>query len=234
MWAAVPTLATGGKREAVMVRDFSEVPRDAERVDLHPAGGGRMTAAVATALAIVCVVARGDRVRARSRARRARSAEAAGPAPPTPPSRPRSGPASCGPSGGPRSSSPTSSAPRRSRRTGRSGSCTATAARDGDIAYGYLIYPHKPIVSFDAATGELLNEHCVSFPDRCEPEGGQRLPDADDVLAKWMALRADERGLINEANMHLPGRQLDPDHVRRDLARLSEWTSRSSQLSMEQ
>ena len=67
-----------------------------------------------------------------------------------------------------------------------------------------------------------------------EPEGGQRLPDADDVLAKWMALRADERGLINEANMHLPGRQLDPDHVRRDLARLSEWTSRSSQLSMEQ
>ena len=105
---------------------------------------------------------------------------------------------------------------------------------DGDIAYGYLIYPHKPIVSFDAATGELLNEHCVSFPDRSEPEGGQRLPDADDVLAKWMALRADERGLINEANMHLPGRQLDPDHVRRDLARLSEWTSRSSQLSMEQ
>ena len=47
------------------------------------------------------------------------------------------------------------------------------------------------------------------------------------MLAKWLALRADERGLINEANMHLPGRQLDPDHVRRDIARLSEWTSRS-------
>ncbi len=106
--------------------------------------------------------------------------------------------------------------------------------RDGEIAYGYLIYPHKPIVSFDAVTGELLNEHCVEFPDRSEPEGGRRLPDADDALAKWMALRADERGLINEANMHLPGRQLDPDHVRRDIARLSEWASRSSQLSMEQ
>ncbi len=102
------------------------------------------------------------------------------------------------------------------------------STRDGEIAYGYLIYPHKPIVSFDASTGELLNEHCVAFPDRSEPDGGQRLPDADDVLAKWMALRADERGLINEANMHLPGRQLDPDHVRRDLARLSEWTSRTS------
>jgi hypothetical protein len=95
-------------------------------------------------------------------------------------------------------------------------------------AYGYLIYPHKPIVSFDAATGELLNEHCVSFPDREEPIAGGRLPDADDALAKWLALRADEHALINEANMHLPGRQLDPDHVRRDIARLSEWTSRAT------
>jgi len=95
-------------------------------------------------------------------------------------------------------------------------------------AYGYLIYPHKPIVSFDAATGELLNEHCVSFPDRSEPDGATRLPDADDALAKWLGLQADERGLINEANMHLPGRQLDPDHVRRDIARLSEWTARST------
>jgi hypothetical protein len=94
-------------------------------------------------------------------------------------------------------------------------------------AYGYLIYPHKPIVSFDATTGELLNEHCVSFPDRDEPAAGERLPAADDVLAKWLALRADEHALVNEANMHLPGRQLDPDHVRRDIARLSEWTGGS-------
>lgn len=98
---------------------------------------------------------------------------------------------------------------------------------DGVPVYGYLIYPHKPIVSFDVATGELLNEHCVAFPDLSEPEHGQRLPDADDVLAKWMALRGDERGLIRAANMNLPGRQLDPGHVRRDLVRLSEWTGRS-------
>ena len=102
------------------------------------------------------------------------------------------------------------------------------ADEDGIPAYGYLIYPHKPIVSFDATTGELLNEHCVAFPDRSEPEQGQRLPNADDVLAKWMALRGDERGLIRAANMNLPGRQLDPDHVRRDLARLSEWTGRAA------
>jgi hypothetical protein len=38
-----------------------------------------------------------------------------------------------------------------------------------------------------------------------------------------MALTADERRLIDEANMHLPGRQIDPQQIRRDLARLSRW-----------
>jgi molybdopterin converting factor small subunit len=41
MWAAVPT-AGGGRREATMVRDFGEVPRDADRVIFFPrAAGGR-------------------------------------------------------------------------------------------------------------------------------------------------------------------------------------------------
>jgi len=35
----------------------------------------------------------------------------------------------------------------------------------------------------------------------------------------------DERALVAEANMHLPGRQLDPAMVRRDLARLGEWSA---------
>lgn len=104
----------------------------------------------------------------------------------------------------------------------------ASEGADRIPSYGYLIYPHKPIVSFDVRTGELLSEYCVNFPDRSEPEHGERLPDADDVLAKWMALRGDERGLIDAANMHLPGRQLDPGHVRRDIVRLSEWTGRST------
>jgi len=111
-----------------------------------------------------------------------------------------------------------------------------TLEEDGEPSYGYLIYPHKPIVSYDVRSGELLSEYCVAFPDRTEPAGsefGERLPDADDVLAKWMALRGDERGLIKAANMHLPGRQLDPGHVRRDLVRLSEWTGRSSALEAE-
>ena len=94
------------------------------------------------------------------------------------------------------------------------------AARAG---YAYLIYPHKPIVAYVPETGALLNEYCVAFPDHSKPYGSARLPDSDDVLAKWMALTADERRVIADANMHLPGRQVDPDRVRRDLQRLGRW-----------
>jgi hypothetical protein len=88
--------------------------------------------------------------------------------------------------------------------------------------YAYLIYPHKPIVAYVPASGRLLSEYCVSFPD---PDGGgrMRLPASDDVLAKWMALASDEARLIARANMHLVGRQHDPGRVRRDIWRLSEW-----------
>jgi hypothetical protein len=97
------------------------------------------------------------------------------------------------------------------------------AEATGPASYAYLIYPHKPIVAYVPATGELLNEYCVAFPDHTRPYGSARLPDSDDVLAKWMALTADERTLVGEANMHLPGRQVDPERVRRDLARLTAW-----------
>jgi hypothetical protein len=96
----------------------------------------------------------------------------------------------------------------------------------GEGGYGYLLYPHRPIVAYDTETGELLNEYCVGFPDRSEPSAEQRLPDADDVLAKWMSLRAGERHLISVANMHVPGRQLDPGQVRRDLLRMRDWRAR--------
>ena len=96
--------------------------------------------------------------------------------------------------------------------------------RDAPSAsYAYLIYPHRPIVAYLPKTGALLNEYCVAFPDHSRPYGSTRLPDADDVLAKWMALTADERRLIADANMHLPGRQLDPEQIRDDLALLARW-----------
>jgi hypothetical protein len=39
MWAAVPT-ESGTHREAMMVRDFADVPRDAERVVFFPRAAG--------------------------------------------------------------------------------------------------------------------------------------------------------------------------------------------------
>ena len=96
----------------------------------------------------------------------------------------------------------------------------------GGAPYAYLIYPHKPIVAYLPQTGRLLNEYCVEFPDETRPYGSARLPDSDDVLAKWMALTGDERRLIQTANMHLPGRQVDPKQVRRDLWRLQQWERR--------
>ena len=91
------------------------------------------------------------------------------------------------------------------------------------VDYAYLIYPHKPIVAYLPQTGRLLNEYCVEFPDETRPYGSPRLPDSDDVLAKWMALKGDERRLISEANLHLPGRQVDTRQVQRDLWRLGRW-----------
>ncbi|MGH2890662.1 MAG: hypothetical protein ACRDNJ_13660 [Solirubrobacteraceae bacterium] len=90
-------------------------------------------------------------------------------------------------------------------------------------AYAYLIYPHRAIVAYLAQTHRLLNEYCVTFPDETRPYGSPRLPDSDDVLAKWMALTGDERRLVESANMHLPGREHDPVRVKRDLWRLQQW-----------
>lgn len=93
----------------------------------------------------------------------------------------------------------------------------------GAGAYCYLIYPHKPIVAYLPGSNSLMSEYCVEFPDHEERMYGPKLPDSDDVLAKWMMLRSDEEGLIRRANMHLPGRQVDPQQVRRDLWRLAMW-----------
>jgi hypothetical protein len=101
--------------------------------------------------------------------------------------------------------------------------CGHSAAAGDATGYAYLVYPHRPIVAYDTATGQPLNEYCVSFRDSSEPALGERLPAADDVLAKWMALHGRERELIATANMHVPGRQIDPGQVRRDLVRLREW-----------
>lgn len=98
-----------------------------------------------------------------------------------------------------------------------------TDAKSQGLEFAYLIYPHRPIVAYAPQTGRLLAEYCVAFPDDTRPYGSSRLPDSDDVLAKWMALTGDERRLLATANMHLPGRQVDVAQVTRDLWRLSRW-----------
>lgn len=89
---------------------------------------------------------------------------------------------------------------------------------DPDSGYAYLVYPHRPLVAYETATGALLSEYCVRFRD-----DGERLPGADDVLAKWMALQGREHELIATANVGRPGRQVDPGHARRDIMRLARW-----------
>jgi hypothetical protein len=109
----------------------------------------------------------------------------------------------------------------------RPGQHAATAG----TPYAYLVYPHKPVLAYLPQTGRLLNEYCVAFPDETRPYGSARLPDSDDVLAKWMALTGDERRLIETANLHLPGRQLDPRQVKRDLWRLQQWERERAKLA---
>ncbi|MGD1050532.1 MAG: hypothetical protein ABR947_05625 [Solirubrobacteraceae bacterium] len=100
---------------------------------------------------------------------------------------------------------------------------SGTGAGHGVAPYAYLIYPHKPIVAYVPRSSRLLSEYCVDFPDTDRPYGSARLPASDDVLAKWMALTADEHRLIENANLHLAGRQHDPDAVRSDIAALGRW-----------
>ena len=40
LWAAVPVTPRDGRRQAELVRDFDEVPRDAERVIFFPRAAG--------------------------------------------------------------------------------------------------------------------------------------------------------------------------------------------------
>ena len=91
----------------------------------------------------------------------------------------------------------------------------------GEVAY--LIYPHRPVVSFSVATGVPLHEYCVVFPDESGAGDSPRLPNSDDVLAKWMALTGEESHFLASANLHQAGRQVSIAQIRSDIWRLSRW-----------
>jgi hypothetical protein len=92
--------------------------------------------------------------------------------------------------------------------------------------YRYLIYPHLPLVALLPRSMAPVREYCVQFPDLRAQTGGPLLPKGDDILAKWMTLRADEDRLLAYANVSNAGCQVPLGRVERDLARLERWEAR--------
>lgn len=100
-------------------------------------------------------------------------------------------------------------------------------APDGPPRYRYLIYPHLPVVALLPRSMAPVREYCVQFPDRSSPPGATSLlPAGDDVLAKWMTLRADEDRLLAFANVASAGCQVPLSTVERDITRLERWHER--------
>lgn len=97
---------------------------------------------------------------------------------------------------------------------------------DGPPRYRYLIYPHLPVVALLPRSMAPVREYCVQFPDRTSPGATTLLPAGDDVLAKWMTLRADEDRLLAFANVASAGCQVPLGTVERDITRLERWHER--------
>jgi len=106
------------------------------------------------------------------------------------------------------------------RRGGRAG-----RPPGGPPRYRYLIYPHLPVVALLPRSMAPVREYCVQFPERDGP-GTPLLPSGDDVLAKWMTLRADEDRLLSYANVGNAGCQVPLSRIERDIARLERWSAR--------
>ena len=100
--------------------------------------------------------------------------------------------------------------------------------RDGRNAlprYRYLIYPHLPLVALLPRSMAPVREYCIQFPDIAMSGPDGLLPIGDDVLAKWMTVRADEDRLLAFANVSNAGCQIPLNQIERDLRRLSRWQS---------
>ena len=94
--------------------------------------------------------------------------------------------------------------------------------------YRYLIYPHLPVVALLPRSLAPVREYCVLFPERGGPPA---LPVGDDVLAKWMTLRADEERLLAYANVSSPGCQIPLARIERDIVRLRRWQAHRAGLT---
>jgi hypothetical protein len=80
----------------------------------------------------------------------------------------------------------------------------------GPAPYAYLIYPHKPIVSYVPGERPPAERVLRRLPRSRLPRPA-RPPARQRRRARQVdGAHGDEKRLINEANMHLPGRQVDP------------------------
>jgi hypothetical protein len=98
--------------------------------------------------------------------------------------------------------------------------------RDGREAlprYRYLVYPHLPLVALLPRSMAPVREYCIQFPDVALQGPDGQLPIGDDVLAKWMTVRADEDRLLAFANVSNAGCQIPLNQIERDLRRLARW-----------
>ena len=77
--------------------------------------------------------------------------------------------------------------------------------RRGGPAYAYLVYPHKPIVAYVPASGQLLSEYCVEFPD-LTGSGGAPPPARLRRRARQVDGAHLRRGPRDPARQHAPGR----------------------------
>jgi hypothetical protein len=92
--------------------------------------------------------------------------------------------------------------------------------------YRYLVYPHLPLVALLPRSLAPVREYCVQFPDLGAAGATRPLPVGDDVLAKWMTLRADEDRLLAFANVGAAGCQVPLRRIEHDVRRLERWTRR--------
>lgn len=98
--------------------------------------------------------------------------------------------------------------------------------RDGREAlprYRYLIYPHLPLVALLPRSMAPVREYCIQFPELDGDDEAGTLPLGDDVLAKWMTVRADEDRLLTWANVSNAGCQIPLSRIERDIRRLARW-----------
>ena len=107
--------------------------------------------------------------------------------------------------------------------TGRRAAARPPRGRTGPPRYRYLIYPHLPgggaAAPLDGAGARVLRP----VPRPAWRRRAPLLPEGDDVLAKWMTLRADEDRLLSYANVAGAGCQVPLSRIERDLKRLERW-----------